>query len=82
MPESRVRRKTAFTPPPPKAAPPKPNGRFFLPVMLGLLIAGLVWVVVYYLSQQEYPIPGIGAFNLLIGFGIMLCGFAMTTRWR
>jgi len=82
MPESRVRRKTAFTPPPPKAAPPKPNGRFFLPVMLGLLIAGLVWVVVYYLSQQEYPVPGIGAFNLLIGFGIMLCGFAMTTRWR
>jgi Cell division protein CrgA len=82
MPESRVRRKSAFTPPPPKSAAAKPNGRFFLPVMIGLLLIGLVWIVVYYLSQQAYPIPGIQALNLVIGFGIMLCGFAMTTRWR
>ena len=82
MPESRVRRKSAFTPPPPKAAPPKPNGRFFVPVMLTLLVVGLVYTVVYYLSQTAYPIPGIGAWNLAIGFGIMLSGFAMTTRWH
>jgi len=82
MPESRVRRKSAFTPPPPKAAPPKPNGRFFVPVMLTLLVLGLTYTVVYYLSQTEYPIPGIGAWNLAIGFGIMLTGFGMTTRWR
>ena len=82
MPESRVRRKSAFTPPPPKAAPPKPNGRFFVPVMLSLLVLGLTYTVVYYLSQTEYPIPGIGAWNLAIGFGIMLTGFGMTTRWH
>jgi len=82
MPESRVRRKTAFTAPPPKAAPVKPNARWFLPVMLSLLVLGLVFIVVYYLSQTLYPIPGIGAWNLAIGFGIMLSGFAMTTRWR
>jgi len=82
MPESRVRRKSAFTPPPPKAAPPKPNGRFFVPVMLTLLVLGLTYTVVYYLSQTEYPIPGIGAWNLAIGFGIMLTGFGMTTRWH
>lgn len=82
MPESRVRRKTAFTPPPPKSAPPKPNGRFFLPVMLTLLISGLIYIVVYYISQQAYPVPSLGAWNLAVGFGIMLCGFGMTTRWR
>ena len=82
MPESRVRRKSAYTPPPPKAAPPKPNGRFFLPIMVGLLLIGLAWIVVYYLSQQAYPVPNIGAWNLAIGFAIMLSGFAMTTRWR
>jgi hypothetical protein len=82
MPESRVRRKTAFTPPPPKAAPMKPNGRWFLPVMVGLLLLGLIYIVVYYLSEQAYPIPGLHAWNLAVGFGIMLCGFAMTTRWR
>lgn len=82
MPESRVRRKSAFTPPPPKAAPPKPNARWFVPLMVGLLLLGLLWIVVYYLSQQLYPIPKINAWNLAIGFGIMLSGFAMTTRWR
>jgi hypothetical protein len=82
MPESRVRRKSAFTPPPPKAAPPKPNAVWFLPLMVGLLLLGLIWIVVYYLSQQLYPIPNIGPWNLAVGFGIMLSGFAMTTRWR
>jgi hypothetical protein len=82
MPESRVRRKSAFTPPPPKAAPPKPNPRWFAPVMVGFLVLGLVWIVVYYLLQQAYPIPKIGAWNLAIGFGIMMIGFGMTTRWR
>jgi hypothetical protein len=82
MPESRVRRKSVFTAPPPKAGPVKPNGRLFLPTMLTLLVSGLIYIVVYYLSQTEYPIPGIGAWNLAIGFGIMLSGFAMTTRWR
>jgi hypothetical protein len=82
MPESRVRRKSAFTPPPPKAAPPKPNARWFVPVMVGLLVSGLLWVVVYYLTQQAYPVPQLGNWNLLVGFGIMMAGFGMTTRWR
>jgi hypothetical protein len=82
MPESRVRRKSAYTPPAAKAAPPKPNPRWFVPVMVGLLLIGLVWVVVFYVSQQAYPIPKIHEWNLAIGFGIMLFGFGMTTRWR
>ncbi len=82
MPESRVRRKSAFTAPPPKAVPLKPNGRFFLPVMLTLLVSGLIYIVTYYLSETKYPVPGIGAWNLAIGFGIMLVGFGMTTRGR
>jgi hypothetical protein len=82
MPESRVRRKLAFTPPAAKSGPPKPNGRWFVPLMVSLLIIGLVWIVVFYVTQQAYPIPKISYWNLGIGFGIMLTGFAMTTRWR
>ena len=82
MPESRVRKQTPFTPPPAKAAARKPNPRWWVPVMLGLMIVGLLWVVVYYISQTAYPIPHIEHWNLLIGFGLMLVGFSMTTRWR
>ena len=82
MPESRVRKQTTFTPPPGKAAAPKPNPRWWVPAMLGLMIIGLLWVVVYYISQTKYPIPGIEHWNLMIGFGLLLIGFAMTTRWR
>jgi hypothetical protein len=82
MPESRLRRKREFTPPPPKSAAPKPNPRWFAPLMVGFLIAGLIWVVVYYLSQGDYPIPGINNWNLTAGFGVLLVGFGMLTRWR
>ncbi len=82
MPESRVRRKSIFTPPTAKAAGPKPNPRWFVPVMVGLLIIGLVYIVTFYISLQRYPVPNIGTWNLVIGFGILLTGFGMTTRWR
>jgi hypothetical protein len=82
MPESKARRKSAFTPPQAKAVALKPNPRWFVPVMVGFLVLGLLWIVVYYLSELKYPIPNIGYWNLGIGFGIMLVGFGMTTRWR
>lgn len=59
-----------------------PNPVWFKPVMLGFMIIGLVWIIVTYLSNQAWPVPGIGAWNLAVGFGIALIGFLMTTRWR
>jgi hypothetical protein len=59
-----------------------PNPVWFKPIMLGLMIIGLVWVIVFYLSNQALPIPGIQGWNLVIGFGIAFIGFLMTTRWR
>jgi len=82
MPESRIRRKAAYTPPKPKSSGPKTNPRWFVPVMVGLLLVGLAWIVVYYVSQTRYPIPGADWWNLVIGFVILMSGFAMTTRWR
>ena len=60
MPESRVRRKAAFIAPPPKSAGPKPNPRWWAPVMVGLMVVGLIYIVVFYLTQQEFPIKAIG----------------------
>jgi hypothetical protein len=59
-----------------------PNPVWFIPVMVGLMLVGLAWVLVFYLSGSQYPVPGIGAWNLVIGFGIAFVGFLMTTRWR
>jgi hypothetical protein len=84
MPESRIRKKAPFTAPPAKSGPPKPNPVWFTPVMLGLLVVGLAWIVVYYLALPDhvFPVPVLGAWNLAVGFGIMMAGFVMTTRWR
>jgi hypothetical protein len=82
MPESRIRRKAAYTAPGGKTGPAKPNGRMFVPIMVALLLIGLAWIVTYYITRGDYPVPDIGNWNLLIGFGILLFGFGMTTRWR
>jgi hypothetical protein len=82
MPESRLRKKSVFTPPKPKAGPPQVNGRFFVPIMVTLLVVGLAWIVVFYVTETRFPIPDLGYANLAIGFGILLTGFGMTTRWR
>ena len=49
---------------------------------LYVLILGLLWVVVYYISQGIYPIPKIGQWNIAVGLGTMMVGFLMTLRWR
>ena len=84
MPESKGRAKPAYTPPPQRHSKKKMQGNppWFVPVMLGLMVLGLLWVVTFYVTSTEFPIPGIGYKNLLIGFGLMISGFIMTTRWR
>jgi len=59
-----------------------PNAVWFKPVMFGFMLLGLVWIIVFYVSQNQLPIPTLGSWNILIGFGIMFVGFLMTTRWR
>lgn len=84
MPESKGRDKPAYTPPPSRT-PQKVkvgNAAWFVPVMLGLMVVGLLWVVVFYITSQRYPVPSLGRWNLGVGFSLMLAGFMMTTRWR
>ena len=83
MPESKGRAKPAYTPPPKRSSKKSmTNPVWFVPVMLGLMVVGLLWVVTFYVMETRYPIPGIGTKNLIIGFGLMISGFLMTTRWR
>ncbi|GAA4489972.1 cell division protein CrgA [Microbacterium panaciterrae] len=59
-----------------------PNAAWFKPVMVGFMLLGLAWILVFYITGMQYPIPGLQSWNLLIGLGIALIGFLMTTRWR
>lgn len=69
----------------------KSNPRWFVPLFCALMIIGLIWAVVYYLSPSSdknianggtWPIPGIGPWNLAIAFAIIMAGFIMTMWWR
>ena len=52
------------------------------PYIATLLVLGLLWIVVYYISEYKYPIEAIGAWNLGVGFVLLMAGFSMTMRWR
>ena len=58
------------------------NPAWFKPVMLGLMLLGLAWILTYYISGTGWPVPPLGAWNIGVGFAIMFVGFLMTTRWK
>jgi hypothetical protein len=52
------------------------------PVMVANFLIGLIWIVIFYVSSTNYPIPGIGPWNMLVGFGFVGIGFSLATRWQ
>ncbi|MCL2787097.1 MAG: cell division protein CrgA [Micrococcales bacterium] len=83
MPESRSRakKKVVYKPPPGKKAA-RPSPGWWAPAMVTLMIAGLAYVVWTYVGNTGGPIRSLGQWNLGIGLGAILLGFAMTMRWR
>lgn len=86
MPESKSRKKPSKPAAPreqqPVAQAEQGNPRWLVPTMLTLMVVGLVWIVVTYVTGAAYPVPEIGNLNLAIGFVLMFAGFALTLRWR
>ncbi|NYJ76366.1 cell division protein CrgA [Allobranchiibius huperziae] len=59
------------------------NPVWWVPLMVGFMVLGLLWLVVTYLAQGDYPAPKVGTvWNLGIGFVLVMAGFLMTTRWK
>jgi hypothetical protein len=83
VPKSRLRRRAVFTPPAgTQKAVRVGSPRWLVPLMVGCFVLGLLWVVVYYVTQTDYPIGGIGLWNMAIGFGLIIFGFMLSTRWK
>jgi hypothetical protein len=84
VPESKVRKKAAYTPPPEKKQPIKldTGNRFLVPFMVACFVLGLLWIVVFYLSSSKYPVPAIHNWNMVVGFGLIIGGFIASMRWK
>lgn len=86
MPKSKVRKKSETgggTRPAKQQAYVEPSSPLYVAVMLGFMLLGLVWLLVYYLAQSHIAFIGnLGPWNFLIGFGLMIVGLLMTMRWR
>ncbi len=85
MPKSRSRKKDPVYIPDELAhlvPPPSESPRWLAPAMLVGFLAGLAWIVAYYVSNTSYPIPHIGAWNMVIGFAFIASGFTLATKWR
>ncbi len=86
MPKSRVRKKSVYVPPtdvrPAVNRKRGPSPRWLPITAVVLLVVGVLWLVVYYLSQGIYPVKDFNAWNLGVGFGLMVAALAVLTRWR
>jgi hypothetical protein len=88
MPKSKVRKKTAYTPPTDRRTPVKvraagPSHPIYKIVMFGLMLIGLTWLVVNYIAGDKIGfMAGLGNWNFAIGFALMISGLLMTMRWR
>ncbi|MGQ0629954.1 MAG: cell division protein CrgA [Sporichthyaceae bacterium] len=82
MAKSPLRRKKGDKPKPPPAPKVGPSPPWLAPLMLGLFGFGLLWIVVYYVSNGDYPVSGFENYNLLVGFAFITGGFITSTQWR
>lgn len=90
MPKSKVRKKADAPVRPHQQTPARalrPSPAWYPIVMAAILLLGLAYLVVYYLtnSGQSPKVPvmsDLGGWNFAVGFGLMLVGLIMAVRWR
>ena len=87
MPKSQVRKKKVYTPPtdvrPTASAATRKPSPIWVPILaVALIVFGIAWLVVYYLSETEYPVATWGYWNLAVGFGSMVASLIVLSRWR
>jgi hypothetical protein len=83
VPKSRVRKKAVYTPPAAKSAKHAVSPMWLAPTMVGCLMIGLAWIALYYVTQADMPLlSSLGGWNLVCGFGLIVAGVVLATRWH
>jgi hypothetical protein len=82
VPKSRVRTKAVYTPPQ-RSVKSKVSPRWLVPTMLGCLLFGLAWIAFFYVTGGDNPVQSaLGDWNLVAGFGFIIVGVGLSTKWR
>jgi hypothetical protein len=85
VPKSKMRKKGVYTPPQ-KSQAVQVSPRWLVPTMVGSWLAGLAWIATYYIlastNTRVPPFQTLGNWNLGIGFGLIITGVILSTRWR
>jgi len=50
--------------------------------MVAAFLVGLVWIIMFYVSSEAWPVGAIGAWNLVVGFVFLIGGLGLATKWR
>jgi hypothetical protein len=82
VPKSRSRKKVDYTPPPTRSPSKRVSPPWVAPLMVGLFLVGIVWLVLFYVTNNDLPVSALGNWNLLVGFGFIIAGFGVSTQWR
>ncbi len=87
MPKSSVRKKKVYTPPTDvrpaaTAAARRPSPTWLPATAVALIVAGILWLVFYYLTGTDYPVASWGYWNLAVGFGAMVASLILLSRWH
>jgi hypothetical protein len=87
VPKSTVRKKKVYTPPaevrPTTEATRRKPSPTWLPVTaVAMIVFGIGWLVVFYISGTRYPVESWGYWNLVVGFGAMVSSLGLLSRWH
>lgn len=88
MPKSPLRKKLKPAYTPPTSGRPESvkigNPVWLVPTMVTMFLVGLLWIVVFYLAGSQVPVmQDLGNLeNVLVGFGFIGVGFAISTKWQ
>ena len=48
-----------------------------------MLLVGLAWIALFYVSGGTTPVQSaLGSWNLVLGFGFIIAGVVLSTKWR
>jgi len=83
VPKSRVRKKPVYTPPPSRSPRRAVSPAWLAPTMIVCFVVGLAWISLYYVTQANMPVlRALSGWNLVGGFGLIVAGVVLATRWR